>query len=218
MMHGSRGRSRPVVLDVDETGHLPPSVYVPCQPGDGAGPELLVELQEMRDGRHALLVFSSAERLLASYGEQQKWVALAAHDLPAIQQHVGFHAVLLDVALPRPRESPTESRAQPPTVDTVDIDASSGEPLVYVPSRPFSPGDKEAQIELQPLASGLLALPAYSTAAKLAAGCGPHQHYVCFRAGLIDEICQQVGADQVVIDTPLPEHLRHRAPEGWSLG
>lgn len=82
---------------------------------------------------------------------------------------------------------------------------------MYLPSRPFRPGDELAKLELQPMPGGRLAVMAYSSLETLTVGCGPGQPWVSIPAGLLGEARRQAGADTVVLDTPLPAGLRHSA-------
>jgi hypothetical protein len=81
---------------------IPPVVWVPCAPeetGDDDGVSL--DLRETPDGRLALLVYSSPDRLLACCGPNQPWVSLQAVELEQVRAETGFSLVLLDVEVPK---------------------------------------------------------------------------------------------------------------------
>ncbi len=136
---------------------------------------------------------------------------LPADRLPELRRAGGFDAVVVDVEIPPElRGSAAGSVEREPAWD----DAGSTDwGLVYVPSRPFHLGDEQAKLELQPMPGGLLAVMSYSSRDTLKAGCGPEQPWVSIPAGLLDEARRQAGADTIVLDTPLPQRLRH-GPEG----
>lgn len=200
-------RKRPVILDPDEFDHLPEIVYVPIEGVDAAWQRATIRLREMARGGTALLVYSIKECLIAAYGEDQPAMTLPSSELPALQRRLGFNAVLLDVGLPPGlrRQPPEDEREQTP----MEVDRVTGEPLVCVPSRPYQKGDDEVRLELQPLTNGRLTLLAYSSKQSLLDGCGPEQHYVQLPAAKLPEAIRMCGADQVLIDTRLPDHLRH---------
>jgi hypothetical protein len=80
---------------------IPPVVWVPCAPGEPGDDDLSVDLRETPDGRLALLVYSSADRLAACAGPNQPSIAMPAADLEEIRAEIGFSLVLLDVEIPR---------------------------------------------------------------------------------------------------------------------
>ena len=197
------------MLDADEWEYLPEEVYIPLTQGAGANGEARVELQEMSDSRMALLVYSSMERLIAALGDAQVAMKRLAADLPRLRRQLQFQAVLLDIRVPTEHITPPAPAAEELQPLPLTIDKSTGEPMVFVPSQPYRRGDGQAQLELQRLANGQIAILTYSSQAALADGCGPHQRYVAFPAGRLEQICQLAGADAVLIDTPLPTRLRH---------
>ena len=209
MQDRANGRRRPVVLDADEWEYLPEEVYIPLRRRSVTNGRAQVELREMTDSRIVLLVYSSMERLIAALGDSQVAMKRSAADLPRLRRQLNFQAVLLDVMVPeelitRPTSESEKFRPLP-----LIIDASSGEPMVFVPSRPCRRGDGTAQVELQKLADGRVVMLTYSSLAALADGCGPHQRYVSFPAGQLEKVRRLAGADAVLIDTPLPASLRH---------
>jgi hypothetical protein len=206
----SARRKRPIILDPDEFDHLPEIAYIPVEGVDTAAKRATIRLREMARGGTALLLYSSRKRLVAAHGHDHPVMAVSSRELPALQRRLGFHAVLLDVGLPPElRRQDHQSATGEPDPVPMEVDRATGEPLVYVPSRPYRTGDDQARLELQPLAKGQLALLAYSSRQSLLDGCGPEQHYVRLRAAMLPEAMRQCGADQVLIDAPLPDHLRH---------
>lgn len=138
-------------------------------------------------------------------------MTLPSRELPAWQRRLGFTVVLLDVGLPAElRRDAVRAAEEKRESVPMDVDPSTGEPMVYVPSRPFRKGDVEARLELQPLTTGGLALLAYSSRQSLLDGCGSGQHYVRLRAPMLPEVMRQSGADSVLMDAPLPDYLRYQ--------
>ncbi|HEY0805233.1 MAG TPA: SAV_915 family protein [Pseudonocardiaceae bacterium] len=199
------GRKRQVVLDADEWEHLPTEVYIPVRGVANAGDEAMVELHEMTDARMALLAYSTPDRLISACGVGQSAMKLPARDLPRLRRRLRFHAILLDVS--QPGEPVMESDVAQPLPLT--IDNATGEPIVFVPSRSFRHAERRAQLELQRMADGKLALMTYSSRAALSDGCGPNQHFVTFPVGQLAQVQRKSGAHSVLIDVPLPPHLRH---------
>lgn len=191
--------SGPAVLDPEESWHLPAQVFVPARPGP------ILDVRELDDGRPALPVYSSIERLVTCCGHGQPWMLVSAAVLPELQRSGAFEVVVLDAPVPR---------------DLRDVDPGWDDPgsaawdLVYVPSRRFHPGDEQARLELQPMPGGRLALMAYSSEESLAHGCGPGQPWVSVPSGLLDEARRLAGAGTIVLDTPLPVSLRHEGGHG----
>lgn len=192
-------RRRPVVLDADEREYLPDVVYIPVHRADGA---IRFELREMADSRLALPVYSSMARLIAALGGAHLATRRPSTELPRLRRQLGFQALLLDVVLPNVKQPD-------PQPLPLTLDRATGEPMVFVPSRPFGRANREAKLELQRLADGQVALLTYSSLTALTEGCGLGQHYVAFPAGRLETVRQQAGADTVLIDVALPQHLRH---------
>ncbi|HEX5402339.1 MAG TPA: SAV_915 family protein [Pseudonocardiaceae bacterium] len=193
------------MLDVDEWEHLPVEVYVPVL-GVADGGEALVELREMIDRRTALLVYSTMDRLLAGWGEHQSAMRVPARNLPALRRRLRFHALLLDVDPPAGTTGQVDAVAEP---IPLSVDATTGIPVVYVPSQPFPRGSDRAQLELQATRDGRRSLMTYSSSSTLLDCCGPNQHFVAFPASRLADVLAQSGADTVLIDLPLPPQLRH---------
>ncbi|MGH3914375.1 MAG: SAV_915 family protein [Pseudonocardiaceae bacterium] len=212
---GGKGVRRPAVLDPDESYHLPAEVFVPARPGTASSGAIL-EVRELTDGRLAMAVYSSMERLIACCGMCQPWIAFGADQLPELQRGGGFDVVVLDVDVPEDLRQCTVGSGDGERTwhDPESADWS----LVFVPSRPFRPGDAQAKLELQPMPGDRLALMAYSSRDLLCWGCGPYQPWVSIPAGLLDEARQQAGAHTIALDTPLPGRLRRTAGRGTDHG
>jgi hypothetical protein len=197
-------RRQPVVLDVDEWEHLPAEVYIPVHGLAAGSGDALVELRQMIDVRVALLVYSTVDLLFTCWGEHQSAMRVPAERLSVLQRRLGFHAVLLDVSPPAgAMRAPVVRKTLPLAVD------DAGDPIVYVPSRPFRRAGGRAHVELQRIAGGKRALMTYSSQSMLLHCCGPNQHFVAFPAGRLTAVLAASGADTVLIDLPLPSHLRH---------
>jgi hypothetical protein len=196
-------------LDPDEFDHLPEVAHIPIEHANTERKTATVRLVELAHGGTALLVYSNRKRLAAACGDQQAAMALPSRELPRLQRRLGFNAVLLDVSVPREwsQQSGRPTPEQPGSAHT--FDRRTGEPFVYVPSKPFRRGDSEAQLELQPLTNGHRALLTYTSQQALLDGCGPKQYFVRFQSSRLHEVMRQCGVDRVLIDTALPDYLRH---------
>jgi hypothetical protein len=210
MRRRGNNRRRLVVLDADEWDHLPPDVLIPVHSLVAGTGEALVELREMTDRRTALLVYSTVERLIAGWGEKQSAMRMPSANLPTLRRRLRFHALLLDID---PRTERTSPLSEPEGVVRqplpLTVDDATGDPIVYVPSRPLPSAGRRAELELQPTAEGKRALMTYSSRASLLHCCGPNQYFVAFPAGKLADVLAESGADTVLIDLPLPQHLRH---------
>ena len=76
---------------------------------------------------------------------------------------------------------------------------------VLVPTLPVAAGDREVSVVLRQVEPGLVVLLAYSSLARLVAGCGPRQPWVSVRAEVVDELASSAGATAVLLDVALPE-------------
>jgi len=74
-------------------------VYVPCAPAQSEG-ELTIDLRPTKDGRLAMLVYSSMDRLIAYCGPAQPWTVMATQDLEQARLATGFELILLDLDIP----------------------------------------------------------------------------------------------------------------------
>jgi hypothetical protein len=196
-------------LDPDEFDHLPEVAHIPIEHADTGEKTATVRLGELAHGGTALLVYSSRQRLAAACGDHQAAMVLSSRELPVLQRRLGFNAVLLDVSVPQGWSQGAGQSTLDQSGPMVTSDHVTGEPFVYVASRPFRRGDSDAQIELQPLTNGHRALLAYTSQQSLLDGCGPEQHFVRFHSSQLQEVMHQCGADRVLIDTTLPDYLRH---------
>lgn len=101
MTQARRGRKRPWLLEPDETDYLPASAYLPVRAQSWID-RPVVAVRPLNDGRWTLLAYSSPDRLTAGCGDDQAWIVVESQRLADLQSVVGFHALLLDVALPEP--------------------------------------------------------------------------------------------------------------------
>jgi SseB protein N-terminal domain len=75
--------------------------------------------------------------------------------------------------------------------------------LVFVPARPARPragGGREVAFEARTLADGTVALPAFSTVARLVAALGHYQPWVCVPLPTVQAAMARDGVPQVVLD------------------
>lgn len=72
-------------------------VYVPSERVEGmVRPDTKVELRYLEDGRLALPVFASLDKLMADCGEGQPWIAIPAEHVDLFRQVVGADLAVLD--------------------------------------------------------------------------------------------------------------------------
>jgi hypothetical protein len=208
------GRRRvPAVLDVDEWDRLPNRVYVLARSPLLGEQELMLELRETRVGQLALMAYSSLTALAQACGTGQCWMKVQSADVPEMRRRVGFDVIAFDLALPPDLRHPELGAGEVADMDEATYGA--GEPgVVYVPSRPYRPGDHDVVVELQRAPDGRLALLAYGSAEQLRAGCGPYQPWVAYPVEEIERVARESGAETVLINPVLTDDARHRGPVG----
>ncbi|WP_232376529.1 SAV_915 family protein [Amycolatopsis aidingensis] len=86
-------------------------------------------------------------------------------------------------------------------------------PMVYVPcgQYPTGEGGSTMAAELRRTEDGKLALLAYSALDRLVRCCGQHQPWVLVRSEELSRIYQAQPYEAILLDTELPERLRHDA-------
>ena len=73
--------------------------------------------------------------------------------------------------------------------------------LVFVPARPpTSRGSKELAYEVRTLADGSVALPVYSTVARLVAALGHYQPWACVPLRTVQDAMARAGVPRLVLD------------------
>ena len=79
-------------------GGLPEIVFAPARPDVRAGhdADVIFEVRQVSDGRRALPVFSSVDRLVAALGHEQPWVALPLRNIQQIMGASSVHTIVLD--------------------------------------------------------------------------------------------------------------------------
>lgn len=78
----------------------PPVLYVPCAEEVSEPSDARVLLNDTRDGRPSLLVYSALDRLHTCMGRQQPWIVVPTSYLSSLQKIAHFDLVLLDVVVP----------------------------------------------------------------------------------------------------------------------
>lgn len=194
--------SQPAHLDLTEWQQLPPAVYVPIQQPGAENDVAVLELRENGSGQSFLPAYTTVEALGAALGPEQAWMQILPSRIPQLAEQTEFVSILVDAAMPRDPESVAN--------DLLD------DGRLYIPSRPFSEGEEEALLEMQPIVGGQLALPVFTSREALIDGCGPHQPWVSIPASRLEEARLQVGADVIYEDQALPNHVRHRRNEAAS--
>lgn len=76
-------------------------VYVPIAPARFGDDQLEVDLRETRDGRLALLAYSTREELMRCCGERQAWALMPTSGLERVRLETGFQLILLDLEIPQ---------------------------------------------------------------------------------------------------------------------
>lgn len=79
---------------------FPPVLYVPCCEHVSDPSDARVLLNNTRDGRSSLLVYSALDRLHTCMGTHQPWIVIPTSHLSALQNVARFELVLLDVVVP----------------------------------------------------------------------------------------------------------------------
>lgn len=202
------------VFELDERSELPGQLYLACRP-DNSGGDVMLELREW-DGGQVVPGYSTLDRFLEGCGRDQPWILVPSERLAEIGLEKTGSAfepatfrfeVLLNASLPHGARGTAGGLAGEES--RWDDEDSEDWAMVHLASQPFRPGDDQALLELQPMSGDYLAVMAYSSAAAVEAGCGPHQASVRIPAGLIGEARRQSGADTICLDTPLPQQVRH---------
>ncbi|MDW5330731.1 SAV_915 family protein [Plantactinospora sp. KLBMP9567] len=75
-------------------------VYVLCAPVRRGDNQLTVDLRQTREGKLALLAYSTLDRLVDCCGPEQPWTLIPTADLEKIRLDTGFEIVLLDLEIP----------------------------------------------------------------------------------------------------------------------
>ena len=84
----------------------PPFLYVPCVSHVSDGSHAEAVYRQTKDGRSALLVYSSLDRLMACQGEDQPWFGLPLQSLQMLHDVRPFDVVYTDVYVPEERRAP----------------------------------------------------------------------------------------------------------------
>jgi hypothetical protein len=80
---------------------------------------------------------------------------------------------------------------------------------LYLPTGALADDDTGAAIELRRTDDGRMALVAYSALDPLVDWCGEHQPWILMRTEHLPKIHQVRPYDLIVLDSPLPQDLRH---------
>ncbi|WP_338890589.1 SAV_915 family protein [Rhodococcus sovatensis] len=79
---------------------FPPVLYVPCYQHVSDPSDARVLLDNTRDGRSSLFVYSALDRLYTCMGRDQPWVVIPTSYLSSLRDVAPFDLVLLDVVVP----------------------------------------------------------------------------------------------------------------------
>ena len=83
-------------------------------------------------------------------------------------------------------------------------------PALYLPTGPVDPEAEGASIELRRTPDGRTALVAFTALDRLIDCCGDHQPWVLVNTEHLGLVHSANPYDVIVLDSPLPEDLRHR--------
>ena len=78
---------------------VPPVVYVAIRTRN-EGTEMAAEIRELRDGRKALLTYTSLDRLLSLAGPNQSWIVIRTQELEGLKKEQPFDVVIFDLEIP----------------------------------------------------------------------------------------------------------------------
>lgn len=202
---------RPSVVDPDERWYMPEQLYVAVNPDRASGGPALALYELGEQGQLAILAYSSLDLFISGCGADQPWMLVPSDRISELAKRSGDvkFSVLINQQLPAALWGTTTGLVNDEPVWS-DSESDDWMPL-YIPSRLFRPGDKQALFELQPMPGDRLALMLYSSLHSLAAGCGPEQPWVSIPAGLISDARSQSGAHTICLDTRLPDALRRES-------
>ncbi|RZS36979.1 type III secretion system (T3SS) SseB-like protein [Herbihabitans rhizosphaerae] len=82
-------------VDADD---VPDQLFTPTATAV-AGDDVTLVLRELEDGRRAMLVYTSLEKLVAGCGDEQPWMAFRAEALHTLQHTAGASDVYWDALL-----------------------------------------------------------------------------------------------------------------------
>ncbi|MFD9894553.1 SAV_915 family protein [Amycolatopsis sp. NPDC058986] len=82
-------------------------------------------------------------------------------------------------------------------------------PALYLPTSETSEDHSGASIELRKTPDGRTALVAFTSLDQLVSCCGEHQPWARVATDYLPSIHQARPYDVIVLDSPLPQHLRH---------
>lgn len=95
---------------------LPEIVFAPAHPDTRPGHDgdVVFEVRWLTDGRQALPVFTTVERLVAALGREQPWVALPLQNVQRVMGGAGVPSVATD-----PQLEPGAWRWQPGDIEAL---------------------------------------------------------------------------------------------------
>lgn len=208
----SRGPPTPGLLPPDEWQTLPSEVYLPTDGPPSDNGEVILAVREVGDGRQALPVYTALQVLGSAYGMDSPWISVMSSRLQSLAPEVGAGSLLVDAAMPDDAVAAGDQDSAEPhgtARSSGDIEPA----MLYAPSRPFTEGDQQAMLELQPIVGDQFALVVFSSPELLVAGCGQYQPWVSFAEDLLETVRRSTGADVVFKDKALPEYVRHGPPD-----
>lgn len=81
---------------------IPPVMYLPASPGDGAdGEPAEIEMRRLLDGRVALLAYTALDRLADCCGSEQPWVLYKTDQLDELNKVSPYDVIVIDQPLAR---------------------------------------------------------------------------------------------------------------------
>jgi len=154
--------------------------------------------------------FSTYGALVTACGSGQPFRLTPSEELVDLCDRCGAAVVIVDTAPSGGSRYPEVDSQDLPDLPIIEFEPDS-HGLVYVPSRPYHPSQRDVVFELRPY-QGQLALLVYTSSELLEEACGPHQAWVSISSERIEEAAQRVGAETVLFNPVLPEEARYAAP------
>lgn len=185
---------------------MPPVVYVPCREDSNADEPIVVRHQ-LEDGRSALLVYSSLDRLVELCGDGQRWTLARTEGLQAT--FGPYDVLVLDQPLNGPPAGGVEPGSGRPEVGSGRPGRAAVPPVVYLPLRGSG---EERVVEIRRLKDGRPALLAYTALDRLAEACGPNQPRTALPTASLGEIKRSQPYEVVIFDMHVPEQVQVLLP------
>ncbi|MBQ6643973.1 MAG: hypothetical protein IJH84_23470 [Saccharopolyspora sp.] len=84
---------------------------------------------------------------------------------------------------------------------------------LFIPCARAAPHDQQVQLELRHTTENALALVTYTSLERLVEGCGDQQPWISVPSAEVQQLAEQVAAQVILQDVPLPDDQRQDSPE-----